>query len=111
MGNTFIVDGIEYKIVRNPHTAGPMIARVDNFPIENRKEICRRFLRMHGWSEDMFGNKITNDLERQINKIVNGSYIPNEVGNPGTKEKKIDPSRIRPEMTQTEEILFHLKKN
>ncbi len=109
MGNTFIVDGIEYKIVRNPHTAGPMIARVDNFPIENRKEICRRFLRMHGWSEDMFGNKITNDLERQINKIVNGSYIPNEVGNPGTKEKKIDPSRIRPEMTQTEEILFHLK--
>ena len=48
MGNMFIVDGVEYKIVRNPHTAGPMIARVDNFPIENRKEICRRFLRMHG---------------------------------------------------------------
>lgn len=109
MGNTFIVDDIEYKIVRNPHTAGPMIARVDGFPIENRKEICRRFLRMHGWTDDMFGNKITNDLERQINKIVNGSCIPNEVGDPGTKEKKIDPSRIHPEMTQTEEILFHLK--
>lgn len=109
MGKTFIVDGVEYKIVRNPHTAGPMIARVDNLPIENRKEICRRFLRMHGWTDDMFGNKITNDLERQINKILNGSYIPNEVGNPGTKEKKIDPLRIHPEMTQTEEIIFHLK--
>lgn len=88
MGNTFVVDNVEYKIVRNPHTAGPMIARVDGLAIENRKEICRRFLRTHGWTDDMFGNKITNELERQINKIINGSYIPNEVGEPSPFRKE-----------------------
>lgn len=110
MGNTFIVNDIEYKIVRNPHTSGPMIARVDGFPIENRKEICRRFLRSHGWTDEMFGIRITNDLERQINKIINGSYVPDEVGDSGTKKKEADPARIHPEMTQTEEILSLLEK-
>lgn len=69
---TFTIDDIEYKIVANPYTNGPMIARVDGFEIENRKEICRRFLRMHGWTDEMFGNQITNDLERRINRILNG---------------------------------------
>ena len=68
--NTFVVDGIEFKIVRNPHTNGPMIARVDGGQIDNRKEVCRQFLRMHGWTEDMFVGRITNDLERQIIKII-----------------------------------------
>lgn len=72
MANTFTVDGVEYKIVRNPYTNGPMIARVDGFSISNRKEVCRRFLRTHGWTDSMFGDRITNDLERQINKILNG---------------------------------------
>ena len=72
MANTFTVDEIEYKIVRNPYTNGPMIARVDGFSVPNRKEICRKFLRKHGWTDSMFGDRITNDLERQINNIVNG---------------------------------------
>lgn len=41
----FIVDEVEYYIVRNPHTGGPMITRIDALPIDNRKEICRRFLK------------------------------------------------------------------
>lgn len=69
----FNVNSIDYQIIRNPYTNGPMIARVDGLSIENRKEICRIFLRNHGWTDDMFGNKITNDLERQINKILNGN--------------------------------------
>lgn len=77
MDNTFLIDGVEYHIVRNPYTNGPMLGRVDGVPIENRKEICRKYLRLHGWTTEMFGNKITNDLERQINKILNGGgYIP-----------------------------------
>ena len=87
MSNTFTIDGVTYKIVRNPHTKGPMIARVDNLPIENRKEICRHFLRMHGWSE--FPNEIiTNTLEREINKIVNDGEMPIEVGIAYTSPKK-----------------------
>ena len=69
--NKFIVDEIEYYISRNPYTGGPMIARIDGLPIENRKEICRRFLRNNGWTDDMFKNRITNDLERKINQILN----------------------------------------
>ena len=94
MGNTFFVDEVEYKIVRNPYTAGPMIARVDGLPIENRKEICRRFLRKHGWTDDMFYNKITNDLERNINKIINGSFVPNEVGTPNPYRKERSDSSV-----------------
>lgn len=89
MNSTFIIDGVEYKLVRNPYTSGPMIARVDNKVIDNRKEVCRRFLRQYGWSDEMFGNKITNELERQINKIVNNGVSPSEVGlvNPNRKER------------------------
>lgn len=73
MSKTFKLDDVEYCIVRNPYTNGPMIARVDGLPIENRKEICRRFLRLHGWTDEMMPNKvITNTLEREINKILNG---------------------------------------
>ncbi len=73
---TFKVDDIEYMIVRNPKTNGPMIARVDGLFIENRKEICRRFLRAHGWTDDMMPNEvITNTLERRINDIVNHGAI------------------------------------
>lgn len=87
MGNTFTIDGIEYQIIRNPHTNGPMISRVDNLPIENRKEICKRFLRLHGWTDDMFAKRITNDLERAINKIVNGGPLPKERKAKGEKTK------------------------
>lgn len=75
---TFKVDNIEYQIVRNPKTNGPMIARVDGLSIGNRKEICRRFLRLHGWTDDMMTNDvITNKLERRINDIVNkGQSLP-----------------------------------
>ena len=73
MSKTFKLDNVEYYIVRNPYTNGPMIARVDNLHIENRKEICRRFLRLHGWTDEMMPNKkTTNTLEREINKILNG---------------------------------------
>lgn len=89
MSSSFIVDKIEYKIVRNPHTNGPMIERVDGVVIENRKEVCRRFLRQYGWDDSMFCNKITNELERQINKIVNNGIMPDEIGkiNPFRKER------------------------
>ena len=70
--NSFKIDGIEYCIIRNPYTNGPMIARADGGQIENRKEICRRFLREHGWTDEQMRPKITNDLERAINKILNG---------------------------------------
>ena len=50
----------------------PMIARVDGLQIDNRKEICRRFLRQHGWTDEMFKPVITNQLERCINKVLNG---------------------------------------
>ena len=73
MSKTFKLDDIEYCIVRNPYTNGPMIARVDGLPIDNRKEICRHFLRLHGWTDAMMPNKvITNALEREVNKILNG---------------------------------------
>ncbi len=73
MSKTFKLDNVEYCIVRNPYTNGPMVARVDGLAIENRKEICRRFLRLHGWTDEMMPNKvITNTLEREINKILNG---------------------------------------
>lgn len=68
--NKFIVDEIEYCIVKNPNTGGPMIARVDGIFVDNRKEICRRFLRDYGWTDEMFKNRITNDLERKINSIL-----------------------------------------
>ncbi len=94
MSNTFIVDGVEYKMVRNPSTNGPMIARVDSLPIENRKEICRRFLRMHGWTN--FPNKInTNQLERAINNIVNGGALSNEIGKVEKAPKPIKEKKPR----------------
>ena len=70
--SSFTVDGIEYHMVRNPYTNGPMIARVDGFDIENRKEICRIILLANGWTKAMFGDKITNELERQVSKLLNG---------------------------------------
>ena len=73
MEKTFVFDNVEYKIVRNPSSKALMIARVDGLQIENRKDVCRRFLRTYGWDNDMFRNKTTNDLERQINKIINDS--------------------------------------
>ena len=38
MSKTFKLDDVEYCIVRNPYTNGPMIARVDGLPIENKKK-------------------------------------------------------------------------
>ena len=92
---TFNVDGIDYHIVKNPYTDGPMIARVDGQPIENRKEICRRFLRAHGWTDDMMPNKvITNTLERRVNDIVNG--VPSKKAKTERKPKKVikEPEHI-----------------
>lgn len=95
-------------MVRSPHTSGPMIARVDGLQIDNRKEICRKFLRMHGWTDEMFIGRITNDLERQINKIINGGHSPREVGNPGTRKKPLLLKKLHPKMTQKDEIILHL---
>ena len=78
MTKTFIIDGVEYCIVRNPYTNGPMLARMDGLQIDNRKEICRRFLRLHGWTDEMFVGKITNYLEAQINRILNNGVVPGE---------------------------------
>ena len=75
---TFVINDVEYYIDRNPYTNGPMIARKDGYPIDNRKEICRQFLRKHGWTNEMFGKKITNDLERQIAKILREGKTPDE---------------------------------
>ena len=88
--NGFNINGIEYCITRNPYTNGPMIARTDGIQIENRKEICRIFLRSQGWSEEMFGDRITNDLERQINKILNGNkpIINNIISNTSNQVKE-----------------------
>ena len=107
MANTFTVDGIEYKIVRNPYTNGPMIARVDGFSILNRKEICRRFLRNRGWTDSMFGDRITNDLERQINNIVNGE---GNIPAPRLNEtySKSSYIRVRPIPTETTGEKVHL---
>ena len=89
-----MVDGVTYKIVRNPHTKGPMIARVDNLPIENRKEICRKFLRTQGWTN--FPNEvITNQLEREINKIINDGVIPDEIGIAYTQSKPQKEKAVR----------------
>ena len=95
-------------MVRNPHTSGPMIARVDGLQIDNRKEVCRKFLRMHGWTDDMFMGRITNDLERQINKIINDGHPPKEAGNTGTGKKPAVVERLHPEITQKDEIILHL---
>lgn len=93
--NKFIVDEIEYCIVKNPNTGGPMIARVDGIFVDNRKEICRRFLRNYGWTDKMFKNRITNDLERKINSILNGKEIPlKEDSNIILNRKKYNPETI-----------------
>ena len=90
---TFKIDGIEYKIIRNPKTNGPMIARVDGIAVDNRKEICRRFLRLHGWTNDMMTNDvITNVLERRVNDIVNSGIMPVET-------EKFDTNKRASEMT------------
>ena len=73
--STFEVDGVEYQLIRNPYTNGPMITRADGGEVPNRKEICRRFLRQYGWTDEMFRNTITNELERAINKIVNDGKL------------------------------------
>lgn len=92
----FRINSTDYHIVRNPHTNGPMIARVDGFQIDNRKEICRIFLRSHGWTDEMFGNRITNDLERQINKILNGNgIVPVVLETNNQKCDKIKKTQIR----------------
>lgn len=98
MDNTFIIDGIEYKVIRQPGKSTPIITRIDNLPIKNRIEVCRKFLKTQGWNNEMFINRTTNDLERYINKIINGSYIPknlegiaiSEAINKKKKAKQID---------------------
>ena len=67
---TFKYKNIEYYIGSNPINNLPMLKRVDDCPIENRKEICREFLRMHGYDEEYFKDRITNILEREVKKIL-----------------------------------------
>ena len=69
MTDKFVIDGVTYLIVKNPK---PILVREDSLLIENRKEICRKFLRLQGWREDMFIGRTTNDLEREIYKILVG---------------------------------------
>ena len=71
MDDKFIIDNIEYKIISNPHTNGPMVVRTDGSLILNRAEVCRKFLLSHGWEESMVIGKNTNTLERYVNSIVN----------------------------------------
>ncbi len=114
MSKTFILDGVEYCIIRNPYTNGPMLGRVDGLPISNRKEICRRFLRLHGWTDDLFKNRITNDLERQINKILNGEgnipqpRLENTLSKSGTafisKERPLSYRVINEKVNLTEHV-------
>lgn len=92
--NKFIVDEIEYYISINPYTGGPMIARIDGLPIDNRKEICRRFLRDYGWTDNMFKNRITNDLERKINSILNGKEASLNIDNDALNRKTYNPETI-----------------
>lgn len=93
----FKVEDIEYQIIRNPKTQGPMIARVDGWPIENRKEICRKFLRAHGWTDDMMPNEvITNTLERRVNDIVNGGIISEPIRVHKTANHKHDIRENKP---------------
>ena len=102
---TFIVDGIEYHIVRNPNTKGPMIARVDGLSIKNRKEICRIFLRAHGWTDDMMPNKvITNTLERRVNDIVNGGASLETI----VVNSEIEPKKV---IKTIEPIEFSIESN
>lgn len=70
MEKTFKIKGIEYYITRNPSNNSPMVARVDNKPVDNRKEVCRMFLLLNGWNQTMFGNKTTQCLEREVYKII-----------------------------------------
>ena len=89
MSNTFYIGSVEYMISKDNLKRKPILTRVDGHSIDNRKEVCRQFLRLQGWSESMFGDMTTNELESKINKIVNSfSYKPS--GNKEVlKEKEI----------------------
>ena len=107
--NKFIVDEIEYYISRNPYTGGPMIARIDGFPIDNRKEICRRFLRDYGWTDNMLKNRITNDLERKINSILNGKEAPLNIDNDAFSRKTYNPETIEKIITASTDFYNELR--
>lgn len=107
--NKFIVDEIEYYISRNPYTGGPMIARIDGLPIDNRKEICRRFLRDYGWTDNMFKNRITNDLERKINSILNGKEAPLNIDNDALNRKTYNPETIEKIITASTDFYNELR--
>lgn len=117
MSKTSKLDNVEYCIVRNPYTNGPMIARVDGLSIENRKEICRRFLRLHGWRDEMMPNKvITHTLEREINKILNGegnipaprleSTLNKSGGTYQPRERILSEMRHNPNITKAELVVL-----
>lgn len=65
---TFYLGDIEYTFIHNPLNGTPMLIRADGIGISNRKEICRKYLRLHGWSK--FGSKTTNQLEYEILKLI-----------------------------------------
>lgn len=85
--NTFKIAGVEYYISKNPHNGCPMVARVDGRQVDNRKDVCRKFLRLHNWTTNMFGSKTTQELEREVNKILNkDEIIGKEYINPDLNE-------------------------
>ena len=99
MLKVFKVDEIEYKLVRHPTQNCPMIARVDGLKIPNRKEICRQFLKTQGWTDNMFSSeKTTMDLEREINRIVNGLLKPSKIGVSNSKHNHA--SRVKKDVPQ-----------
>lgn len=100
MNLKFIVNNIEYTITTNPFTNGPMIARCDGVEIKNRKEVCRIFLKQHGWTDEMFKSKITNDLERQIKKILSRLTIV-----PSYNGEEIKANVIRKKPQQVDSVI------
>ena len=99
MLKVFKVDEIEYKLVGHPTQNCPMIARVDGLKIPNRKEICRQFLKTQGWTDNMFSSeKTTMDLEREINRIVNGLLKPSKIGVSNSKHNHA--SRVKKDVPQ-----------
>ena len=94
MGKTFKIDNIEYEMIFNLSGNKPMVSRSDGFPVDNRKEICRRFLRAQGWTNEMIGDKNTNTLEKKVYDILNGNDSTKEIKVRTPKQQKVNKSNI-----------------
>ena len=100
---SFKIDGIEFRIGSNPHTNGPMIVGAGGGEITNRKDVCRRFLRLHGYTDEEMRLKNTHHLERAVNRILDGenniqtsllSPTPSKKGKGGSTRRAMRESSI-----------------